>query len=445
MTFAVCAKLAINGGPKTVTLDRNERWKQVTEREIEAVNTLMRDGIVTIGNGSGVVGEFEEAFAKAHGNKYALAMNSGTATLHSAYFALGVGPGTEVIVPSYTWHATITPIIHCGATPVFCEIDPNSLTAAPEDIEKRITSKTKVIAVVHTFGNVARMDAIMEIARRHNLKVVEDCSHAHGASYQGRPVGSWGDIGCFSMQGGKAVSGGESGVAVTNDPELFDRMLLLGHFGRIVGGSNTGMFNHLGDMSLGTKYRPHPWAIAMAKVQLERLPELNEGRRKNYALLNRELNDVAGIRTIEPLPGAERAAFLEFKFIYEPSQVGDVPRASFAEAVAAEGAPMTVDRYSDFNYTYGLLHFAPLFNEFDRRTLGGVFYDYTVNGGAPTPKSSPGQYPVTEDVCQRILSLPAFTDVDEEYILQCAAAVRKVSENIDELKASLESKASEAS
>ena len=145
-------------------------------------------------------------------------MNSGTAALHSAYFACGVRPGDEVIVPSYTFFASAAPMLPLGGRPIFCEIDPATLTADPADIERRITDKTRAICVVHVWGNPARMDAICEIAKRHNLRLIEDCSHAHGATYLGRPVGSWGDIGCFSLQGQKPVSGGEAGIAVTSDP-----------------------------------------------------------------------------------------------------------------------------------------------------------------------------------------------------------------------------------
>ena len=129
-------------------------------------------GQTTITDGSGVINRFEKAFCRS-GAAFALAMTNGTATLHSAYFAVGVGPGCEVIVPSYTWHASATPVLQCGATPVFCDIDPNTLTADPDDIERRITERTKAICVVHVWGNPAQMDRIMEIANRHRIAVVK--------------------------------------------------------------------------------------------------------------------------------------------------------------------------------------------------------------------------------------------------------------------------------
>ena len=229
----VSEKLAIHGGPKAVTACGEDRWEAIPVEEASGkIRELLEQGTISIANGSGVVGEFEAAFRGLVGTRYALTMNSGTATLHSAYFAVGVGPGAEVIVPSYTWHASISPILHCAATPVFCDIEPDTLVADPKDIARKVTDRTRAICVVHTWGNVVDMDPVMAIAREHGLAVIEDASHAHGAMYKGRPVGSIGDIGCFSMQGVKAVSGGEAGVATTDAPELFDRMVLLGHFGR---------------------------------------------------------------------------------------------------------------------------------------------------------------------------------------------------------------------
>ncbi|MBN2308748.1 MAG: DegT/DnrJ/EryC1/StrS family aminotransferase [Candidatus Hydrogenedentes bacterium] len=423
-------KLAVHGGPKAVSASGTGRWEAIPAAEAKrAIGGLLDQGVITISNGTGIVGEFEAAFRDLVGTRYALTTNNGTATLHSAYFAVGVGPGTEVLVPSYTWHASITPVLQCGATPVFCDIEPDTLVIDPDDIERKITGRTRAICVVHTWGNVADMDRIMPLAQAHGIAVVEDASHAHGALYKGRPVGSIGDVGCFSMQGAKAVSGGESGVITTDDPELFDRMILLGHFGRGPKGEGAHTFDELGDMSLGSKYRPHPFAIALAHCQLKRLPELNRHRTRNYAILNDALRDVEGIETVEPREGCVRGGYLEFKFKASRAVVDRVPVERIEEALQAEGAPVKKDRYSNLNFTYGLLHKAPLFTTFDRRTVGGCFYDPTAYAG---PVEAP-TLPVTEDVCGRLLSTYAFVDVDEAYLLEIAGAFRKVMGHLDEL------------
>ncbi len=418
--------LAILGGPKTFSETPRETWRKIDANVKAAVNRLMDQDISTFPKGDGVIHEFETAFAALADRKHALAMNSGTSTLHSAYFAIGIGPGDEVLVPSYTWHATITPILHCAATPVFCDIDPRTLTISPEDIERKISPRTKAIAIVHTWGNVCDMDRILAIAARHNLVVIEDCSHAHGASWKGRKVGSMGAIGCFSCQGAKSVSGGELGVAVTDDPELYDRMVLLGHFGRDMVGSDKAL-RSVGAMSLGTKYRAHAWAVAMANEDLKRLPKLNALRTRNYGILNDGLRDCPGIRTIEALPGAERAGYLEYKFLLTDEALAIAGRDRIVEAVQAEGIPLVADRYSSFNYTYGLLHTAPLFTSFDLHSVGGCFYNPQQAAG---PSAAPS-LPHSEDVAGRLIGMEAYIGLEPETMRKMAAGIRKVMDNLD--------------
>jgi len=382
---------------------------------------LTNFGVTTITDGSGVVQKFETAFRQLTGSAFALAMNNGTATLHSAYFAIGVGPGSEVIVPSYTWHATATPILQCGATPIFCDIDPQTLTADPNDIERRINKRTKAISVVHVWGNPAEMDRIMNIARRYKLQVIEDCSHAHGAVYKGKSVGTWGAIGCFSLNAGKAVDAGEAGVAVTNDPVLFDRMLLLGHFGRIQGGQAARTFN-IGDMSLGMKYRPHATAIHLAASSLTRLPELNSRCAERWHWLCGEIAGLEGLRPQATLPGAVRGGYMSCAFVYDGEELGGPSRQEFVEAVQSEGAPLEADRYSQINYTYGMLHQAPLFTTFDRRTLGGVCYDPT----RPWSPVTPAPLPTCERLARQLVSFRRLDQASEKFVRSCGKALHKV-------------------
>src|SRR5439155_1690387 len=215
---AMSERLAIDGGRPAVSSAYRERWRSVRLRSAVSIAAHAWRDVNTVAAGEGPVADFEQAFARLCERRHALVMNSGTAALHSAYFAAGVGPGTEVIVPSYTFFASAAPILQCGGTPVFCDVDERTLTADPDDVARRITARTRAICVVHLWGNPAPMDRFAALARRHGLALIEDCSHAHGATYQGRPVGSWGDVGCFSLQGQKAVSGGEAGIAVRYDP-----------------------------------------------------------------------------------------------------------------------------------------------------------------------------------------------------------------------------------
>ena len=416
--------LAIHGGEALIQTPVRDGWRQITDVEKQAVIELMDRGILSVGSG-GVIGELEQEFSDFIGRRYGLACNNGTNTLFSAYVAAGVGPGSEVIVPAYTWHATVTPVLHAAATPVFAEIDPLTLCLDPDDVERKITARTKAICVVQVWGNVPDMVRFRRLADAHGVYLIEDASHAHGASFQDKKVGAYGHIACFSMQGSKAVSGGELGMVLTDDPELFDRMLLLGHFGRIDEGQAGPTFPSIGDMSLGAKFRAHPYAAAIARCHLKRLPELNRLRTRNYAVLNDVVRGTPGIGVVDPLPDAVRGGYLEFKFVVDERALGTT-RERFAEACQAENAPVRVDRYSARNFTYGLLHLAPLYNEFDRRQLGGCFYDPTRPELATGLGYRAGDLPVTEDLCDRIIGVPAFTDVPESVVEQVGLAMRKV-------------------
>ena len=277
-------KLALQGGSKAVTLSLNDPWPVMNEAEIQSVVELMRTGQISIGNGTGPIGEFERRFAEYTGAKYALMHNNGTGSLHAGFYAVGVGPGDEVIVPSYTWHATAGGVVTANAIPIFCESDPKTLTIDPADVARRITPRTKAIAVVHMWGNIADMDGVMEIARRHNLKVVEDCSHAHGGTWRGKQVGTIGDVGCFSMQGSKILVAGEGGVLITNDPKVYDRALLLGHFGRIDRDA-VDESDRAYSTGFGVKYRAHPLGAAIALGELAHLDEVNALRKQNFEYL----------------------------------------------------------------------------------------------------------------------------------------------------------------
>ena len=413
--------LAIFGGPRAVRAEYKEGWRQVRPSDLKPILAAAREDINTEAKGEGPIAEFERQFAQLTGSQYALAMNSGTAALHSAYFALGVKPGTEVIVPGYTFFATAAPILQCGGRPVFCDVDPETLLADPDDVERRITPRTRAICVVHLWGNPAPMDRFREIARRHNLGLIEDCSHAHGALYRNRPVGSWGDIGCFSLQGPKAVSGGEAGIAVTDNPVLFDRMLALGHYGRLKAGQAKNTFD-TDYLSLGVKYRPHLYGILLAAGSLSRLPELNRRRQRNYDILFEELAGCEAVQPIQTTPEAVRGGFLEFIVRYTPEKAGNWKSSEFLEAAQAEGVPISKERYARLGKSKRMLSETPIFTTLDSAELGG----YLEASRAPGNSLVQSDLPVVRNLAGRLLTLPPFTKVSERFVRECAAALRKV-------------------
>ena len=414
-------ELAIFGGPRAVRTEYNEGWRQVRRSDLKPIMAAAHDDINTKAKGEGPIAEFERQFAQLTGSQYAVAMNSGTAALHSAYFALGVKPGTEVIVPGYTFFATAAPILQCGGRPIFCDVDPETLVADPDDVERRITSRTRAICVVHLWGNPAPMDRFAEIARRHNLGLIEDCSHAHGALYRNRAVGSWGDIGCFSLQGPKAVSGGEAGIAVTGNPVLFDRMLALGQYGRLKAGQAKNTFD-TDYLSLGVKYRPHLYGILLATGSLSRLPELNRRRQRNYDILCEELAGCEAVQPIKTLPDAVRGGFLEFIVRYSPEKAGNWKSSEFLQAAQAEGVPISKERYARLGKSKRMLSETPIFTTLDSSELGGYLEASRTSAGS----QAQSDLPVVRSLAGRLMTLPPFTKVSERFVRECAAALRKV-------------------
>lgn len=237
----------------------------IGERELRYVTDAILSGWIS--SQGKYIGQFEEQFATFCGTKHAVAVSNGTVALHLALTALGIGPGDEVIVPALSFVATASAVRHCHATPVFVDIERKSWNIDPEKIESAITPNTKAIIPVHLYGQPCQMDRIMDIADRHKLWVVEDAAEAHGAEYQGRRVGSFGHMGCFSFYGNKIITTGEGGMVVTNDRSLNEKLLLL----RDHGMSPSKRYWH---EVVGFNYRMTNLQAAIGVAQLERWDQI---------------------------------------------------------------------------------------------------------------------------------------------------------------------------
>jgi len=274
----------------------------VDEEEVQAVREVLLSGQYVSG---AKVREFEEKFAEYIGVKHAVAVNSGTAALHVALASIGIGPGDEVIVPPLTFFSTVSVVLHQNAIPVFADIDPESFCLDPKDVEDKITENTKAIIPVHLFGNAAEMDELLKIARKYDIKVIEDCAQAHGTEYKGKKVGSIGNAGCFSFYATKHMTTGEGGMITTNNEDLAEKARIIRNHGM------TGRDKHI---VLGYNYRMSEINAAIGLVQLKKLEKLNQKRIENSIYLLNEIKK----RGINWLRVPEIKSYIRHTFFWCP-------------------------------------------------------------------------------------------------------------------------------
>lgn len=275
------------------------------------------------------VATFEREFAARTKTQHALAVTSGTAALHVALAALEVGPGDEVIIPAWTWYSCYNAVVQLGALPVFAEID-ESFNLDPHDLERHITPQTKVIMAVSLQGNPAEMDPILAIARKHRIKVLEDGSQSVGASYKGKPLGSMGDIGIFSLQQSKTITAGEGGIVVTSDPLIYERACRF----HDVGGYRRDMKPQLSFIP-GLNYRMNEFTGGVLLAQVRKLDTIIGAVRGNAARVYAGVREIPGIKLRKlPDPAGElgTGVFIEF-----PSKT---QRDRYVEAMKAENVPV---------------------------------------------------------------------------------------------------------
>ena len=331
------AKLAIDGGSKVFTQDAAvPAWPPVYPETAEELKRIY------LGHKWSFYGqqeiEFNNKFCEYTGAKNTIMMANGTVTLELALKALNVGPGDEVIVPAHTWLATGTAVIYVGATPVIVDIEPDTLCMDPAKFEAAITPRTKAVIPVHLFGSFADMDRIMEIARKHNIKVIEDCAHAHGGTWRGKHAGTIGDIGSFSFQESKLIASGEGGCCTTNDDDLAEALGRMSHigypFGAVQGKANTpppmGMICH--------NYRVTDFQAAILLSQLAHLKEDTELREKNAEFLRAGLNQIPGVTVQARGKHADHQHFYSFAVLIDDKQLKPgITLDKVSEAIMAEG------------------------------------------------------------------------------------------------------------
>jgi dTDP-4-amino-4,6-dideoxygalactose transaminase len=326
-------KLAITGGVP-VRKKRFDPWPIYTEAERAALEDVLKN---RNWGGQPFPGKHGDAFGKKfaafHTAKYGQCVNTGTVAIQAALKAVDVQPGDEVLVPAYTWEGTVGPVLLMNAVPVFVDVDPETYCMDARLIEQAITPRTRVILPVHLGMRFADLDAITDLAKKHNLKVVEDCAHVHGGMWRGKGAGSFGDLGAFSFQSSKLITCGEGGAVITNNLEFFERVQSYINAGRA---SVTDKFKH---RMIGFNYRLGEFQAAVLGPQLERLPQQQTIRQANIDYFESRLGNTAGLGLLPPEPRITRTAPYSYVLKYFAEHAKDIPRAAFVAALQLEGIP----------------------------------------------------------------------------------------------------------
>jgi perosamine synthetase len=275
---------------------------RIGDEEIELVVKVLRSGILTSGLGAGpMVKEFEKRFAEFAGVKHAIAVNTGTAALHSAMVAVNVKPGDEVILPSFTFVATAEAVVMAGGKPVFVDIDPNTYIVSTDEVEKAITKRTKAVLPVDLYGLPADIKPLRTIAAKHDLAIVEDAAQAHGGTCHGKPAGASSDIACWSLYASKNITAGEGGVVTTSDDELAETTRLI---------RTHGEKTKYVSLMLGYNYRMSEIQAAIGSAQLKKLPTFWAKRRDNANRLSKILGKTGKLQLPDEPKGRQHSWYL---------------------------------------------------------------------------------------------------------------------------------------
>jgi len=362
-------------------------------------------------NGGKRIKEFEKAFCDYHGVRYAVAFNSATAALHAAVVACGVEPCQEVIVTPYTFTSTATCALMHNAIPVFADVEDTYFGLDANAVEAAVSPLTRAIIPVHLFGHPAKMDELLAVARRHNLRVIEDCAQAPGAKYKDRNVGTLGDCGIFSFTENKNITTGEGGMLITNDEAIAESARLVRNHGEaVVSGQTARTYN---STVLGWNYRMTEMDAAIGVVQFGRMDDLNGGRIDCANYLSSKLKGIPGL-TVPMVAEGARHVYYFYALKYDEQRMG-LPRSTFIKALNAEGIP------------FGAGYVRPLY-------LSSIYHEnrpFAYEHYKGNAKYDKGICPVTERLHERELILtpvtrPPATRQDMDDVV---AAIHKVLEN----------------
>jgi perosamine synthetase len=399
------SELALNGGPKTKTTPFGTGKRFGTE-ELQQLREALEQNTLFYWSGRKVK-QFCADFAQMYDVPHCVATSSGTASLHVAVAALGIGAGDEVITSPITDMGSLIGILFQGAIPVFADVDPHTYNMDPTSIEARITPRTRALMVVHLAGNPCDMDAIMAIAEKYNLKVIEDCAQSYLSIYKGCPAGTIGDVGCFSLNDFKHISAGDGGMCITKDPEIARQLAYYAdkHYHRDGSGRDPEW--------LAANYRMSELVGAVAIAQLKKVRGICERRNKLGDMLTGLISDLPGIQPHRITPGGKSSYW--FYMLRVNEQELGAARSEFVKAVRAEGIPCSEGYIARPVYCYDVL------------TKGQVFKNTRFPLDVPdVPPYGPGMCPTAEEVLATACRLSINEFYTDQDIKEMAAAIRKV-------------------
>lgn len=420
-------KLALLGGEMTKFPERQNpelwHWPIITKEDEDNVMEIVRQNKFS---GYDITEKFQEEYAAWQGSKYGLCFTNGTMALTAAMFAIGLSMGDEIICPTKTYWGSVSQAINFGASAVFCNIN-EMLSLDPDDLERCITPRTKAIMVVHYFSYPADMDRIMAIAKKHNLRVIEDCSHAHGVTYKGRKVGTFGDVAAMSMMSGKSFAAGELGMLTTDSREIYERAIAFGHYER----NNENYIQETDELKQyfhialgGFKGRANQVSSTLARGQLKYYDERTKEIRRAMNYFWDQLEGLPGIHAIrvDESTGSHMGGWYHGQGAYRPEELDGLPVGKFAEAVRAQGFGGCWD---GGNFC---LHTHPFFKNFDLYHMGTpsriAFSDRDVREDDKYLKPSESKF---------CFNIPWFKSFDKEWIDAYAECFRTVVENHKQL------------
>jgi len=413
------AKPALLGG-SPVRTGAWPSWPPAGAPEDQAVGAVLRAGKWGRGNGTEVA-RFEAEYAKLTGAKFCQAVSSGTSALICSLGALGVGPGDEVIVPPYTFVATVNAVLLHGALPVFVDTHPDSFQLDHRKIEAALTDRTAAIMPVHVGGGVGDLDAFAAVAKKRNLPLIEDAAQAHLAQWKGRHVGTYGATGCFSFQASKNLNSGEGGAVLTNDERIMDRLYAFQNNGRSRAKTGSADFTY---GSMGGNFRLTEFQGALLLAQMARIEAMAVQREKNAAYLDQLFSHIPGLTPARMPAGCTRNAYHLYMFRYDAAHFAGLSRAQFLKALRAEGVPASGG--------YAPLNKDPLFQNalntrgFERLYGKQAFAQWTARTACP----------VNDRLCdEAIWFTQTMLLAPREAMEQIATAITKIRQHAAELKA----------